>query len=112
VFNGRVVVKPGCQRIDAQQTNDNLLLGEHAEIDTRPTLEIHANDVRCGHGSTVGELDDEHLFYLRTRGLDGAAARQLLTSAFAATIVELVGNDDVRGRIAECVTERLAGVTE
>ena len=57
VFNGKVIVEPGCQRIDAQQRNDNLLLGEHAEIDTKPELEIYANDVKCSHGSTVGELD-------------------------------------------------------
>ena len=62
-------------KIDARQSNDNLLLGEHAEIDTKPELEIYANDVKCSHGSTVGELDAEQLFYLRARGLDAAAAR-------------------------------------
>lgn len=111
VFNGRVVVKRGSQRIDAQQTNDNLLLGEHAEIDTKPELEIYANDVRCGHGSTVGELDDEHLFYLRTRGLDDAAARRILTSAFAATVVELVRDDDVRNHVSSFVAARLESLT-
>jgi Fe-S cluster assembly protein SufD len=112
VFNGRVVVKPDCQRIDAQQRNDNLLLGDNAEIDTKPELEIYANDVKCSHGATVGELDAEQLFYLRTRGLDLSNARRLLTSAFAATIVERVGDDALRGALLERVTARLAALTE
>jgi Fe-S cluster assembly protein SufD len=112
VFNGKVVVEPGCQRIDAQQSNDNLLLGDHAEIDTKPELEIYANDVKCGHGSTVGELDEEQLFYLRARGLDLPAARQVLTTAFAAAIVEQVADEGLRATIMGQVTARLGTLAE
>jgi Fe-S cluster assembly protein SufD len=112
VFNGKVVVERGCQRIDAQQRNDNLLLGEQAEIDTKPELEIYANDVKCSHGSTVGELDEEQLFYLRARGLSAADARRLLTAAFATTVVEQIADSDLRSRVLENVTARLASLTE
>ncbi len=112
VFNGKVVVERDCQRIDARQTNDNLLLGEHAEIDTKPELEIYANDVKCSHGSTVGELDDEQLFYLRARGLDAAAARRVLTTAFAATVIEQIADPKLRGQALECVQARLETLTE
>jgi Fe-S cluster assembly protein SufD len=112
VFNGKVIVERGCQRIDAQQRNDNLLLGEHAEIDTKPELEIYANDVKCSHGSTVGELDDEQLFYLRARGLSAADARRVLTAAFATTVVEQVADLNLRSRVLETVTARLARLTE
>jgi Fe-S cluster assembly protein SufD len=112
VFNGRVVVERGCQRIDAKQSNDNLLLGEHAEIDTKPDLEIYANDVKCSHGSTVGELDAEQLFYLRARGLDTPAARRLLTTAFAAVILERVHDEAIRAQATERVTAGLARLME
>ena len=112
VFNGKVVVEPGCQRIDARQRNDNLLLGEHAEIDTKPELEIYANDVKCSHGSTVGELDAEQLFYLRARGLAEVEARSLLTAAFAATIVEQIADEELRSAALAHVTARLAALTE
>jgi Fe-S cluster assembly protein SufD len=112
VFNGKVIVERGCQRIDARQSNDNLLLGEHAEIDTKPELEIYANDVKCSHGSTVGELDAEQLFYLRARGLSDVEARSLLTTAFAATIVEQVADADLRASTLGHVTARLAALTE
>jgi Fe-S cluster assembly protein SufD len=112
VFNGKVVVEPGCQRIDARQTNDNLLLGEHAEIDTKPELEIYANDVKCSHGSTVGELDEEQLFYLRARGLDAASARRLLTTAFATAVVEQIADQRLRTEFLAYVTARLATLTE
>jgi Fe-S cluster assembly protein SufD len=112
VFNGKVVVEAGCQRIDARQTNDNLLLGDHAEIDTKPELEIYANDVKCSHGSTVGELDAEQLFYLRARGLDAPAARRLLTTAFANAIVERVADEPLRAEISAAVAARLSTLTE
>jgi Fe-S cluster assembly protein SufD len=112
VFNGRVVVERDCQRIDAKQSNDNLLLGEHAEIDAKPELEIYANDVKCSHGSTVGELDAEQLFYLRARGFDAPAARRLLTTAFAAVILEHVHDDAVRAEATERVAACLARLTE
>jgi Fe-S cluster assembly protein SufD len=107
VFNGKVIVEPGCQRIDAEQRNDNLLLGEQAEVDTKPELEIYANDVKCSHGSTVGELDDEQLFYLRARGLDNAEARRVLTAAFAATIIDNIRDESLRAEALERVTAQL-----
>jgi Fe-S cluster assembly protein SufD len=112
VFNGKVVVDAGCQRVDARQSNDNLLLGDHAEIDTKPELEIYANDVKCSHGSTVGELDEEQLFYLRARGLDPASARRLLTTAFATAVVEQIADERLRADTLAHVTARLAVLTE
>jgi Fe-S cluster assembly protein SufD len=84
VFAGRIVVAQDAQRSDAMQRCDNLLLSRQAEADARPELEIYADDVKCAHGATVGQIDDESLFYLRSRGLDETHARQLLTYAFAA----------------------------
>ena len=107
VFNGKVVVRPGAQRIDARQTNDNLLLGAQSEIDTKPELEIYADDVKCSHGTTVGELDPDHLFYLRARGIDADDARQMLTTAFAASVLERVRNEPWRTRLLDLVTARL-----
>jgi Fe-S cluster assembly protein SufD len=108
VFNGKVIVDPGCQRIDAEQRNDNLLLGEQAEVDTKPELEIYANDVKCSHGSTVGDLDAEHLFYLQTRGLGAADARRVLTTAFATTIVDHIRDEGLRAQALERVSAQLA----
>jgi Fe-S cluster assembly protein SufD len=112
VFNGRVVVRPNAQRIDARQSSDNLLLGEQAEIDAKPELEIYADDVKCSHGTTVGELDTEQLFYLRARGIGETEARELLTLAFAATIVERIGVPSVREPIAAAVGKALAALAE
>jgi Fe-S cluster assembly protein SufD len=112
VFNGKVVVHRGAQRIDARQSNDNLLLSDHAEIDAKPELEIYADDVKCSHGSTVGELDDEHLFYLRSRGIDEANARELLTVAFAATVLARIAVPHLREQITARVTARLRTLTE
>jgi len=83
VFHGRVHVRPGAIQIDARQANRNLLLSDGARINTKPQLEIYADDVRCSHGATVGRLDDDQLFYLRARGIDAEAARAMLTLAFA-----------------------------
>ena len=90
VFNGRVVVYPDAQGSDAIQTNRNLLLSENAEIDTKPQLEIWADDVKCSHGATVGQLDEAQVFYLCSRGIDRAAARTLLTRAFAREMIDRV----------------------
>jgi len=87
VFNGRVVVEKDAQHTDAQQSNANLLLSDSAEIDTKPQLEIFADDVKCSHGATVGQLDPAELFYLRSRGIDESAARALVTFAFAARVL-------------------------
>jgi Fe-S cluster assembly protein SufD len=112
VFNGKVVVHRGAQHIDARQSNDNLLLSAQAEIDTKPELEIYADDVKCSHGATVGELDREHLFYLRSRGLDDAAARELLTAAFTQAVLERIPLDDLRDRLSARVRDRLRMLTE
>jgi len=112
VFNGKVVVHRGARGIDARQTSDNLLLSDQAEIDTKPELEIYSDDVKCSHGSTVGELDDEHLFYLRARGIDEAHAREILTTAFAATVLERIAAQDVRASVADKVAARLRELAE
>ncbi len=91
VFNGLLHVHPGAQKTDAKQTNRNLLLSKEALVNTNPQLEIYADDVKCTHGSTVGELDREAMFYLRCRGIGEEAARSLLTWAFAREIVDHVG---------------------
>ena len=90
VFNGKVIVRPGAQRTDSAQSSRNLLLSSRAQIDTQPQLEIFADDVKCTHGATIGQLDAEELFYLQSRGLSGGAARQLLTYAFGAEIIERI----------------------
>ncbi len=112
VFNGKVIVRPNAQRIDARQTNDNLLLGEYAEIDTKPELEIYADDVKCSHGTTVGELDTEQLFYLRARGIDDVVAREMLTTAFAETMLERVRAPDVREHFATEAKKALSALAE
>lgn len=88
VFRGRVIVRPDAQKADATQSNPNLLLGDGSEIDTKPQLEIYADDVKCSHGATVGQLDEDALFYLQSRGIGFDAARTLLTHAFANEIVD------------------------
>jgi Fe-S cluster assembly protein SufD len=99
VFNGRVVVHPDAQKTDTHQANHNLLLSREAEIDTKPQLEIYADDVKCTHGATVGQLDEDQLFYLRVRGVEERMARALLTYAFARDVVERVRIDSLRGRL-------------
>jgi len=108
VFNGRVIVHADAQQTDAQQTNRNLLLSDNAEVDTKPQLEIYADDVKCNHGATVGQLDAEQIYYLRSRGVDEAAARALLTFAFAAEIATGVSNTPLRSRLEELLRARLA----
>ena len=88
VFNGRIFVHKGAQKTDAKQTNRNLLLSDDALVNTNPQLEIFADDVKCTHGSTVGQLDDDAIFYLRSRGIGAEAAKSLLTYAFASDLVE------------------------
>jgi Fe-S cluster assembly protein SufD len=107
VFGGRIRVLEGAQKSDAYQLNSNLLLSEGAEVDTKPQLEILADDVKCGHGGTVGQLDEDALFYLRSRGLDRARARSLLIYAFASEMVELVRPRALRDRVARLVAARL-----
>src|SRR5262249_34062130 len=96
VFNGKIYVQPDAQKTDAKQTNQTLLLSQDAIIDAMPQLEIYADDVKCTHGATVGQLDAESIFYLRTRGIDKDAARALLTFAFANDIVGRLRVDPLR----------------
>ena len=107
VFNGRVVVHPDAQHSDAQQMNNNLLLSKTAEVDTKPQLEIYADDVKCSHGATVGNLDEDALFYLRARAIDAAAARDLLTYAFANDVLSRMKLPAIRLQIEQRLTSRL-----
>jgi Fe-S cluster assembly protein SufD len=109
VFNGKIVVRPDAQKTDARQTNRALLLSEDAQIHTKPQLEIFANDVKCTHGAAVGQLDDEALFYLRSRGLSAVHARQLLIHAFASEVVSRLPFVAVRDRIEERLLRQLEG---
>ena len=95
------------QHSDADQTNRNLLLSDNAEVDTKPQLEIYADDVKCSHGATVGQLDPEQIFYLRSRGVDDASARALLTFAFAEEVVDRVGMAALRARLEKLLRGRL-----
>ena len=109
VFNGRIIVRPGAQRTDSKQTNNNLLLSADAHADSQPQLEIYADDVKCTHGSTTGPLDDKALFYLRSRGVGADAARRLLTYGFAAEILDRMEVQPLRERLEALVRQR-AGV--
>ena len=109
VFNGKVFVKPEAQKTDAKQTNRNLLLSDGAKVDTKPQLEIFADDVKCTHGATVGRLDDVALFYARSRGVPHDEAERLLTYAFAAEVIEEVALEPVRLELDRLVLERLEG---
>jgi len=107
VFSGRIKVMPGAQKTAAYQQSSNLLLSEDAVVDAKPQLEIFADDVKCGHGGTVGQLDEGALFYLRSRGVPEAEARSLLIWAFAAEMVERIGPESLRARARTLVAARL-----
>jgi Fe-S cluster assembly protein SufD len=107
VFNGLIHVHPGAQKTDAKQSNRNLLLSREAVANSNPQLEIYADDVKCTHGSTVGQLDDDAVFYLRSRGIGAEAARSLLTYAFASDIVERIKVEPVRKDLEEFLFARL-----
>jgi Fe-S cluster assembly protein SufD len=109
VFNGKIIVRPDAQKTDAKQTNRALLLSEDAQINTKPQLEIFANDVKCTHGAAVGQLDDEALFYLRSRGLGAAQARRLLIHAFAADVLSRLRLESVRAGVENRLQRQLAG---
>jgi len=108
VFRGRVIVRPDAQKTDAHQSNPNLLISEHAGVDSKPQLEIYADDVRASHGSTTGQLDPDALFFLRARGIDARAARLLLTRAFAHKIVDCIENERLRASTSTRVDLALA----
>ncbi len=107
VFNGKVVVHKDAQKTNAEQSNANLLLSSQAEIDTKPELEIYADDVKCAHGATVGQLDENMLFYLRSRAIDETVARSILTYAFAGEIISNIRLQPVRDKIARAVIGQL-----
>ena len=107
VFNGKVFVRPEAQKTDGKQTNKNLLLSEGAKVDTKPQLEIFADDVKCTHGATVGRLDEIGLFYLESRGISAARARRLLTYGFAAEVLGEIDVEPIRHQLERLVFQRL-----
>jgi Fe-S cluster assembly protein SufD len=104
VFQGKIHVHRVAQRTDGYQMNQALLLSDEAEIDSKPQLEIYADDVKCSHGATAGALDDEALFFLRSRGIPAAQARAMLVEAFLAEAVEIITDPDVRRVIEDAIT--------
>jgi Fe-S cluster assembly protein SufD len=107
VFNGKIIVRPAAQKTDAKQTNKALLLSEDAQINTKPELEIFADDVRCTHGATVGQLDEQALFYLRTRGLSEARARSVLIHAFASDVLGPIRVAAIRRQLDQLMLAQL-----
>ncbi|MBV9242710.1 MAG: Fe-S cluster assembly protein SufD [Acidobacteria bacterium] len=110
VFNGKVFVRENAHGTDAQQSNKNLLLSNDARVDTKPQLEIFNDDVKCSHGATVGQLEEEELFYLITRGLPPALARNLLTYGFAEEIINKIALDSMKAELDQAVLNRLQTV--
>jgi Fe-S cluster assembly protein SufD len=108
VFTGRIVVEQDAQKTDATQSNRNLILSDDAVAHSNPQLEIFADDVRCTHGSTVGRLDDDAVFYLRSRGIGRDDARRLLTLAFAGEVLDRIPVEALRDDLTQRVSERLA----
>ena len=107
VFNGKIVVRKDAQKTDAKQTNKNLVLSDEASIDTKPQLEIFANDVRCTHGATVGQLDQEAIFYLRSRGVGVDSAHDMLVYAFATEVIDRFKSAALRQQLDGFLHKRL-----
>jgi Fe-S cluster assembly protein SufD len=107
VFTGRIVVHPDAQKTDAKQTNMNLLLSEDAQVDSKPQLEIFADDVKCTHGATIGQIDDDAVFYMQTRGIDEATARGVLIFGFAEESLERIAAEPLRRQLEEELFDRL-----
>jgi len=107
VFNGKIYVRPNAQKTNAFQANRNILLGDQATVNTKPQLEIWADDVKCSHGCTSGQLDEEALFYLRARGIHKDTARAIMLYAFAAELLETMKNPVIKGYIDSLISERL-----
>ncbi len=108
VFNGKVFVRENAHGTDAQQSNKNLLLSNDARVDTKPQLEIFNDDVKCAHGATVGQLEEEELFYLLARGLPEALAKNLLTYGFAEEVINKIGIESIKSELDELVLRRLS----
>ena len=109
VFNGLINVAQHAIKTDGQMTNNNLLLGRLAEVDTKPQLEIYADDVKCSHGATVGRIDDEQMFYLRSRGIDQQAAQKMIIYAFAAELTEALHDGQLKLQVLDRIGQRLPG---
>jgi Fe-S cluster assembly protein SufD len=109
VFNGRILVRPGAQKTDAKQTNNNLLMSRTARADSQPQLEIYADDVKCTHGATLGPIDEAHLFYMQSRGLSREHAKLLLTMGFVSEILNGVELGPLRTKLDGMVRDRLQG---
>ncbi len=109
VFNGMIKVAQHAIKTDGQMTNNNLLLGRLAEVDTKPQLEIYADDVKCSHGATIGRIDDEQMFYLRSRGIDEQAAQQMIIYAFAAELTESIRDEALKQQVLARIGQRFAG---
>ena len=107
VFNGKIMVRPDAQKIDAFQSNNNLLLSDNSTIDSKPQLEIYADDVKCSHGCTIGQLDDDALFYMRSRGIREKEARAVLTYAFASDAVNNMNIPEVKKMAQKLITKKL-----
>lgn len=107
VFHGRIKVAPDAQKTDAQQTNNTLLLSPDAEIDTKPQLEIYADDVKCSHGATIGQIDESALFYLRSRGIDQTQARALLTYAFVHDVLNRINIEPLKQWLEQNLVDQL-----
>lgn len=111
VFGGTVLVREDAQKTDAQQTDKNLILSDRAEVDSKPSLLIYADDVKCGHGATAGHIDEDTLFYMRSRGLDPQTASQILIHAFAREIIDTVAHDPVREHLDNLFLNTVSGKT-
>jgi Fe-S cluster assembly protein SufD len=107
VFNGKVFVRPDAQKTNAFQSNKNILMADTATINTKPQLEIWADDVKCSHGCTTGQLDREQLFYLRARGIDEMNARKLLLKAFAEEVVDRIKDESLKAIAEEALDKKL-----
>ena len=107
VFNGKIFVREGAQKTDAMQTNKNLLLSEKARVDTKPQLEIYADDVKCAHGAAVGQIEPEELFYLETRGIGPELGRSLLTYGFAEEVIAKIKLESIRAELDQIVLKQL-----
>jgi Fe-S cluster assembly protein SufD len=107
-FQGRIIVRPGAQKTDAKQTSRNLIIGNRAVIDTKPELEIYADDVKCAHGASVGDLDETALFYLRARGIPDAEARQMLIEGFVREAIETIEQPVIRNHLLKRLAGRLS----